>query len=71
MGLFTSGCRSDHEIDRLIGAVNTAMQSLYWTVVVKQEQGPQVKLSIYQMIYVLTFTYGQLWSEIIFLPRQL
>lgn len=43
------------------------MQLLYWTVVVKQEQCPQAKLLVYQLIYVLTFTYGQLWSEIIFL----
>lgn len=67
MGLFTSGCRSDQEIDRLISAVKAAMQLLYWTVVVKQEQCPQAKLLVYQLIYVLTFTYGQLWSEIIFL----
>ncbi|KAK3515996.1 hypothetical protein QTP70_000711 [Hemibagrus guttatus] len=60
--LFTSEGRMDREIDRWIGAAAAVTWSTYWSVVVKKELSRKTKLSIYQSIYVPTFTYGhELW----------
>ena len=60
--LFTSGGRTEREIDRRIGAASAVMQALYRSVVVKKELSRKAKLSIYQSIYVPTLTYGhELW----------
>ncbi|KAK3573226.1 hypothetical protein QTP86_015140, partial [Hemibagrus guttatus] len=60
--LFTSEGRMDREIDRQIGAAAAVMRSMYRSVVVKEELSRKAKLSIYQSIYVPTFTYGhELW----------
>ncbi|KAK3507223.1 hypothetical protein QTP70_011005 [Hemibagrus guttatus] len=80
--LFTSEGRMDREIDRRIGVAAAVMRSMYRSVVVKKELSRKAKLSIYQSIYVPTFTYGhELWvttervrswiqeAEMIFLRR--
>ncbi|KAK3574546.1 hypothetical protein QTP86_009546 [Hemibagrus guttatus] len=60
--LFTSEGRMDREIDRRIGAAAAVMRSMYRSVVVKKELSRKAKLSIYQLIYVPTLTYGhELW----------
>ncbi|KAK3532990.1 hypothetical protein QTP70_006197 [Hemibagrus guttatus] len=60
--LFTSEGRMDREIDRWIGAAAAVMRSVYRSVVVKKELSRKAKLSIYQSIYIHTFTYGhELW----------
>ncbi|KAK3557566.1 hypothetical protein QTP70_030495, partial [Hemibagrus guttatus] len=63
--LFTSEGRMDREIDRWIGAAAAVMRSMYRSVVVKKELSRNVKLLIYQSIYVPTLTYGhELWVMI-------
>ncbi len=60
--LFTSEGRMEREIDRRIGVASAVMRVLYQTVMVKRELSRKVKLSIYQLIYVPTLTYGyELW----------
>ncbi|KAK3528884.1 hypothetical protein QTP70_012076 [Hemibagrus guttatus] len=60
--LFTSEGRMDREIDRRIGAAAAVMRSMYRSVVVKKELSRKAKLSIYQVIYIPTLTYGhELW----------
>ncbi|TKS65493.1 LINE-1 reverse transcriptase -like protein [Collichthys lucidus] len=60
--LFTSEGRMEREIDRRIGAASAVMRTLHRSVVVKKELSRKAKLSIYQLIYVPTLTYGhELW----------
>ena len=52
----------EHEVDRPISAASAVMRTLYRTVVVKKELSQKAKLSIYQLVYVPTLTYGhKLW----------
>ena len=60
--LFTSEGRMEREIDRRIGAASAVMRTLHRSVVVKRELSQKAKLSIYQLIFVPTLTYGhELW----------
>ncbi|KAK3506681.1 hypothetical protein QTP70_014290 [Hemibagrus guttatus] len=54
--LFTSEGRMEREIDRWIGAAAAVMRFMYQSVVVKKELSRKVKLSIYQSIYVPTWS---------------
>ena len=60
--LFTSEGRVKLEVNRQIGATSAVMQTLQQSVVVKRELGWKTKFSIYQLVFVITLTYGhELW----------
>lgn len=54
--LFTSGEKRDHEIDKWSSSATAVLQSLYQSVVLKQELSLQPKLSVYRSIYVSILT---------------
>ncbi len=61
--LFTREGKTECETGRWIGAAAAVMQALYWTVVVIRELSQKAKLSVYQLIYVPTLTFGhELWE---------
>lgn len=56
--LFTSGGKTERELDWEISVASAIMQALYRTVVVRREQSWKVQLLIYQSICIPTLTYA-------------
>lgn len=56
--LFMSGGKMEHRMDRQSGTASAVMRVLYRTIMVERKLSWEAKLLIYQLIYVLTLTYG-------------
>ena len=56
--LLTSEGKMGREIDRRIGAASAVMRALRRSVMARRELSRKAKLSVYQLIFVSTLTYG-------------